>query len=364
VTTQKLYIPDRVKVGQVERADTYTGRLGYVIYYDHKGVLRKEVSWESWRDKKIDPLDSGNEPTSGFVLNRSGGGNRGEYSWDHRAAFIRVFDPRGFEFEISVSNLLFILRENDCSKGKGLEGEFVYAWHGTDLVLLPVGSIDYQVSKGFTNLQATNVKVRDLVIGSYYAKKNAEGSLVYLGKFLRHNECKYTRKQDGYRMQEPAKVFVFHDGKSLVLLTNLTSLSCVTSDTPPEDFADLVDQYNKSVHGTKAVALFTKPKNMDKYRDFWAIPHEDGYYIYHSYAFSCVNSLPTTQTLGYYVYTDDTGLQFRDINQRIYHRERSEARHHWGTTPINYEGWTEDSNQELWVRLESGSEFLAMSILH
>jgi hypothetical protein len=36
--------------------------------------------------------------------------------------------PRGFEFEISIPNLLYILQE--CNSTKGLDGEFVYAWDG------------------------------------------------------------------------------------------------------------------------------------------------------------------------------------------------------------------------------------------
>jgi hypothetical protein len=39
---------------------------------------------------------------------------------------IVVYDPRGFEFEISIPNLLYILQECTSTKGKGLDGEFVY----------------------------------------------------------------------------------------------------------------------------------------------------------------------------------------------------------------------------------------------
>jgi len=73
----KLYknsIPKTIKVGFQKRADTYTQQLGYIIYYDQKNVLRKESSWESWRDKKIEPQEFKNEPTSGFVLNKKEGG--------------------------------------------------------------------------------------------------------------------------------------------------------------------------------------------------------------------------------------------------------------------------------------------------
>lgn len=122
----KMQIPKTIHIGLQNRKDTYTGKLAYVIYTDGKGVKRKETSWQSWRDKKIDPIDYDNEPMSGFVLNKKVGGNN--YSWNPRNTYVRVFDPRGFEFEISIPNLLFILQECSAIKGKGLEGDFVYAW--------------------------------------------------------------------------------------------------------------------------------------------------------------------------------------------------------------------------------------------
>lgn len=49
-----LYIPKKLNVGFQKRDDTYTGLLGYVIYWDDKGKLRKEPSWNSWRHKPGD----------------------------------------------------------------------------------------------------------------------------------------------------------------------------------------------------------------------------------------------------------------------------------------------------------------------
>ena len=131
--TQQLFIPEKIKVGYQERSDTYTKMLAYVIYYDQKGKLRKEKSWRSWCDlpgnpngysygrdttdhKGIEPNDFENVPTEGFVLNKKVGDYKSD--WNHRKAHIRVFDPRGFEFEISVENLLFILAEGDCTKSR------------------------------------------------------------------------------------------------------------------------------------------------------------------------------------------------------------------------------------------------------
>ena len=177
----ELFLPKKIKVGFNNREDTYTKKLAYVIYYDQKNVLRKEKSWESWRNKKIDPIDLENVPTEGFVLNRAGGGKRESYGWNTRNEFIRVYDPRNFEFEITLANLLFILRECDCSKGKGLEGKFVYAWHGTELILLPENSEDYQNSLNYTDLQGKSVHSRDLIHGATYVTKKQQ-NLLFLGR--------------------------------------------------------------------------------------------------------------------------------------------------------------------------------------
>lgn len=179
MSNTKLNIPKKLKIGFNNRNDTYTGKLAYVIYYDEKGVLRKEKSWESWRDKKIDPLEIDNEPTSGFVLNQKVGGYA--YSWHARQTAVRVFDPRGFEFEISVENLLFILQECSAIKGKGIEGEFVYAWEDTNLVLLPVECQEYQESVKFTKLKTVKIDRKSMIPGHVYLTKSME-KMLYLGK--------------------------------------------------------------------------------------------------------------------------------------------------------------------------------------
>ena len=121
-----IFLPKVLKIGFQKRSDTYTGKLAYIIYYDQNNKLRKETSWISWRDGSIDPLEVANEPVSGFVLNKKVGDYKCD--WNHRRAHIRVYDPRGFEIEISVENLLYILSNTSSIKGKGLEGDFVYGF--------------------------------------------------------------------------------------------------------------------------------------------------------------------------------------------------------------------------------------------
>lgn len=206
-----FFIPKKCKVGFNYREDTYSKYLAYVIYYDEKNKLRKEKSWNTWVQTKEkeeeeyqkqlenkkqypsyiirpktptkDPFEFENIPTSGFVLNKGVGGVKDSYSsWNPRSAYIRVFDPRGFEVEISVSNLLFILQETNSLKGKGLEGEFVYSWFGAELYLLPTCSNVYKQSKEYCDKLFAPVKIKkkDLKVNDLIEMNNGDQA-VYLG---------------------------------------------------------------------------------------------------------------------------------------------------------------------------------------
>ena len=178
-----IFVPKKINVGFQNRKDTYSGKLAYVIYFDEKGKLRKETSWNGWRDENIPNEIYDNEPTEGFVLNKKVGGVEECWGWDPRKTYTRVYDPRGFEFEITVPNLLWILENCNCIKGKGLEGEFVYGWDGKELLLVPVDSPDYQEIQAKNKIIHNNefIKAKDLVLGATYEMLNGE-RYVYMGK--------------------------------------------------------------------------------------------------------------------------------------------------------------------------------------
>ena len=193
-----IYIPKKIKVGYQNRYDTYTKKLAYVIYYDEKNKLRKETSWNNWRDEKIEPDDFDNEPTRGFVLNKKVGDYSGDWG-NHRQAYCRIYDPRGFEFEITINNLLYILENCDCLKGKGLDGEFVYGWDRKDLILIPVDSPDYKEIKTRTDKiqNGKKFKGKDLIIGATYLTKNNE-QWIYMGRFDKWEKLINTFRREWY----------------------------------------------------------------------------------------------------------------------------------------------------------------------
>lgn len=185
MNSSNIYVPNKINVGFQNREGTYTGKLAYVIYYDEKGKLRKEASWNSWRDQEIPNEEYENIPTEGFVLNKKVGGVEESWGYDPRRTYTRVYDPRGFEFEITIPNLLWLLENCNCIKGKGLEGEFVYGWDSKDLLLIPVDSPEYKTIKAKS--EAINnknyIKAADLILGATYQGKNEDKWYVYLGRF-------------------------------------------------------------------------------------------------------------------------------------------------------------------------------------
>ncbi len=288
---EQLFIPEKIKVGYQERNDTYTKKLGYVIYYDNKGVLRKEKSWRGWIDKGHDgrvwqnggyitdpekirgPLDTddfSNEPMEGFVINRGGGGVKESWGWNTRHEFVRVFDPRGFEFEISIANLLYILQESNSIKGKGLEGEFVYAWAGPTLCLLPVNSAEYKKCQVYTKLQDEKVGAKELTPGCIYLTKKQQ-RLVYMGRFNWHTVKRdYNRGSDTQYLHQVKKqhIFVTEDknmatnSMSIQVLASLTSLGSKITTDPVDEYATMMDILNQNRHMSKPVGLQTKSADL------------------------------------------------------------------------------------------------------
>jgi hypothetical protein len=176
-----MYIPNKIKVGYQDRNDTFTKKLAFVIYYDETGKLRQERSWNNWRDNKIESNEYENVPISDFVLNKKAGG------YGQRSTYCRVYDPRGFEIEISIENLLLILDYCSSIKGKGIEGELIYAWNDKKVELLPIDSQEYKDYKKASELVENNepLKMSQLKEGYVYMDKE-EKEYTYMGKHMHY----------------------------------------------------------------------------------------------------------------------------------------------------------------------------------
>lgn len=254
------YIPKKIKVGfQTNRKDTLDGKLAYVIYYDDKGKLRKETSWNGWRNEKEPVLDLDNEPISGICLSK--GHTRyyySSYSRGGKSVVIRVYDPRGFEFEISPSNLVDILAHTDCIK-QDLQSKMVYAWDGTELVLLSVNSEEYKESKKHTDLQGLKVSAKELVAGRTYMDKH-QRELVYLGY---HKYYEWDWNHGNYpRTRKWKKKHVFHDGSDKNGLVNMSAIptnicKCISEECS-EMYSDYMDGLAKNINYNDIESIVAK----------------------------------------------------------------------------------------------------------
>lgn len=242
----QLFIPDKIKCGFQSRSDTYTNKLAYIIYYDAKGVLRKEKSFESWRDKKIPTIEIDNKPFSGFTLNKDV--KRSSEWFSDGRNMIRVYDERGLEFEITTGNLLFILMTTDCLR-RGLQGEFVYGWSGTELILLPTDCLEYKNSVSFSSLQGKKFSAKSLIPGCYYKTKNQKEHY-YLGKF-NWWESSFTSGNESYVFSKKF-VFIDNSGKPEAF-SSLTKFAEQITDTPDSDYANKMDVFLNSLHSSKVV---------------------------------------------------------------------------------------------------------------
>lgn len=268
----KIFIPTKCRVGFQERDDTFAKKLAYVIYYGPKGDLRKEISWESWRHRPgkgmgydgrgskptvdVTPYDFENVPTSGFILNKG----HTRYAWSHfgsKTTVIRIYDPRGIEFEISPENLVALMMHTDCSK-REIQGDLVYAWCGGNLMLLPCSSEEYKDATSYTSLQNMRVSAKDLKEGYTYITKNEE-HLVYLGRHMWYtatDSYKDSAKREGAKKH----IFCDNDGKNYKPVTSIPSIiSKQISDGCHDEYANWVDAFLKTPESSRIVRWERKP---------------------------------------------------------------------------------------------------------
>lgn len=248
-----LYIPKKITVGFQKRSDTYTGKLGFVTYTDDKGVFRQENSWNGWRDKKIAPIEVDNVP-SRFVFNKDVS-RSGHWS---DVTKVRIYDTRDFEFEIDVSNMMYILMHSDISKRDIIE-ECVFAWSGKNLTLIPVNSEEYRNSVENTRKLNTKFSLKDLVLGYTYSTKKF-GDVVYLGSH-EWSEKKYSSNM----VESVGKKHIFYVNKKyydkFLPLTGSDLVEAITNEVHSE-YATLVDQLYKSPYMKKS-GKFTIKKGFD-----------------------------------------------------------------------------------------------------
>jgi hypothetical protein len=241
---KNLYIPQKICIGFQKREDTFTGKLAFIVYWDDKGVLRKEKSFNGWIDKKIPVMEIENKPHSGFMLNKDL--TRNCYHFGSGRSVIRVYDPNDFEFEINCSNLISLLANSDCSKSEIVE-ECVYAWDGTELILLPTNSLEYQESIQFTQKQGNSLSTRDLVKGYSYATKKSNSTFVYIDYTESAIPSYYSTYSFTHNLKTKKRHLFYNIEEQKFVTLESKDLSHCISEIVYDEYAECYEYFNASI---------------------------------------------------------------------------------------------------------------------
>lgn len=198
VMSSKLTIPKKLKVGYKNTDSTTNGKLGYVVFYDLKtGLIKREVSLDSWRSREIETNDFENEATSGFIFSRNI--SRSGFYRGSKIEKVRVYDPRGFDIEINISNLMHIIEHCNIENCE-IKGDLIYGWDGMEMNLIPTNSEVYRNSVDASEKLTKRFATKDLEVGMVYDVKSGSSldfkQFVYLGRFAVND---YISGNSGYR---------------------------------------------------------------------------------------------------------------------------------------------------------------------
>lgn len=138
----ELYIPQNIKIGYQKRTDALTGLLAYLIPEDEKGKYNQMLSWQRWRNHELGEAVIDNKPRNGYIINVSKT-HVPFSSFGQERTKVRVHSADGYEFEISVENLIEILEVSDISK-KYINAECVFAWQNKQIWLVPTNTKVYE----------------------------------------------------------------------------------------------------------------------------------------------------------------------------------------------------------------------------
>lgn len=264
-----MLIPENLEIGFQERSDVMENRLSYITYRKDDGSIAKELSWTGWKSDEIPVEQHKNVPTSGFIISK----DVKEHTWHGNTRVkMRIYDPRGFDFEISINNLFMILEVCDINKCEMI-GEFVYAWFGSELILLPTNAEVYKRSKEASDNNNNKIAVKDLKVGAIYRTRIIKGETtdyLYLGRRPWHHSKSYneleiyndkvSKKIGLYRgdnqnddYSQTKNAHVFYDFKYKNYCINITNKLAICVEEDSEDFHELDNAFEKTLNASKIV---------------------------------------------------------------------------------------------------------------
>ena len=209
-----------------------------------------------------------------------------------------------------------------------MEGKFVYAWQGTELVLLPTSSLSYQESMGYTDLQGKKVTTKELTEGCTVLTKKQE-KLIYLGRrfaYVKNGWYNCNATYGKYHVfVDKDKNFVFTSGAS-----NIGSIE--TLDCHP-DYAELVDKYNNSKYIAKVIKFEKKSVSKGTYE---FVSESEVYKVYEYGGYSWYYTRPELHKgdiiRDYKYFIVDNAIKYQGYNYDV--REKAKQTEFFGINAV------------------------------
>lgn len=207
-----IKIPDQCYVGFSIRSDSSVP-LGFMTPYETHSTTGEPLAtckkrmdqvdyWSGARYGKtntgLQPTIVDNKPMIGFRISRS----LRRLGYGSQNTYIRIEDPRGFELEITVSNLIMLTDNNLIENGEILR-ECVWGRDGNENVLLPINSEPYLQATANTERQKSAVSSRQVKPGDTVLLKNGLQG-IYMGLLYQTSMASTT---GGYKTPRCNQVF-------------------------------------------------------------------------------------------------------------------------------------------------------------
>jgi hypothetical protein len=206
-----IKIPEQVYVGFQGRRTQDEVPLGFMTPYndDEAGQKRRDTV-DNWArgygsTKTFNSVILDNKPMIGFkigrAIRRSGGWN------GSGASYVRIEDPRGFELEITIENLVMCMNENLLDDGE-IIAECVWGRDGNRNILLPTNSEPYKNSVVLRTKVAAVIPLKEVTIGDEVELVTGERG-IYLGNMLAlHTDGNLSYRRSSLKIEEGAKRYV------------------------------------------------------------------------------------------------------------------------------------------------------------
>lgn len=233
----QLYIPKKLKIGFQEREDSFDGKLSFITYYDNNGKISNETRWNRWCDSGISNLEIDNIPFKNATLNKNI--SHAGYRYGTGRTAIRIYDSRGFEYEIDIDNFMGIAQEYSVVKGE-ISGEFVFAFANNKVILLPVDSEQYKDAIKTTLNRNEKVDESSLTPGDVYLNDKEE-ECIYIGCYnMNKSIAKYLNIL--VNKQKPSHVF-YNNNKNVYEFIKVEKLGFKKDTLLPNEFEVYFNNY-------------------------------------------------------------------------------------------------------------------------